>query len=100
MELPNILQNAINSLSNLPGIGDKSALRHVLSIAKWDKETIKNAITVSLKKNSDFEDSLQCYCAAANGCNTLITHDKTFYDCGIKIYSAEDFLERELRKSK
>jgi predicted nucleic acid-binding protein len=64
-------------------------------ILHFGEETIRNAIAASLEKNSDLEDSLQCFCAAANGCNTLITHDKTFYDCGIEIYSAGDFLERE-----
>ena len=68
-------------------------------ILHFGKETIQDAIATSLEKNSDLEDSLQCLCAAANGCSALITHDKTFYDCGIKIYSAEDFLERELRKN-
>jgi len=64
-------------------------------ILHFGKKTIEEAIITSLEKNSDLEDSLQCFCAAANGCNALITHDKTFYNCGIEIYSAEDFLEKK-----
>ncbi len=64
-------------------------------ILHFGKETIKDAITASLEKDSDLEDSLQCLCAVANGCDSLITHDKSFYDCGIKIYSAGEFLEKE-----
>jgi len=62
-------------------------------ILHFGKETILDALKVSLEQNSDLEGSLQCFCAAANGCNTLITHDKAFYDCGIEIYTAEEFLE-------
>ncbi len=65
-------------------------------ILHFGKETIQDAIKASLEKESDLEDSLQCFCATANGCNTLITHDKTFYDCGIEVYSAEEFLETVL----
>ena len=64
-------------------------------IAPFGKEVIKNAINLSLEKNLDLEDILQCLCAKENGCEALITNDKKFYDCGVSIYSAGEFLERD-----
>ena len=63
-------------------------------IVPFGKEVIKNAINLSLEKNLDLEDMLQCLCAKENGCNTFITNDKKFYDCGISVYNANEFLER------
>jgi len=69
---------------------------------KWDithygKETIDTAIDISMKMSLDFEDVLQCVCAKNNNCDTLITNDKYFFDCGIKILSAEDFLSPTIK---
>jgi len=54
---------------------------------------IKNAIDLSLEKSLDLEDMLQCLSAKENGCKALITNDKKFYDCGLAIYTAEEFLK-------
>lgn len=40
MELPEILSNAVESLSRIPGIGNKTALRQVLALCKWNKEDL------------------------------------------------------------
>ena len=63
-------------------------------VLHFGKETISEAIAMSLENALDLEDMLQCLCARANGC-MMITHDKTFYDCGVVITTAEEFLERE-----
>ena len=62
-------------------------------ILHFGKETISGAIAMSLENGLDLEDLLQCLCAWANGCMAMITHDKTFYDCGMAIYTAEEFLK-------
>ncbi len=62
-------------------------------ILSFGKEIIKSAIDISLEKNLDLEDILQCLCAKENYCDYLITNDKKFYDCGLKIKTLEDFLE-------
>ena len=62
------------------------------TIAMFGKKVIADAIELSLEKDLDLEDALQCICAKENGCNILITNDKKFYDCGILIMSAEKFL--------
>ena len=63
-------------------------------ISPFGEEVISKAIDLSLEKNLDLEDVLQCLCAKENGCKILITNDKKFYDCGIEILTAELFLEK------
>jgi predicted nucleic acid-binding protein len=62
-------------------------------ISSFGKSVIKKAIALSLEKNLDLEDTLQCLCAKENGCEALITNDNKFYNCGISIYTIEDFLK-------
>ena len=57
-------------------------------------ETIKLATNLSLEKDLDLEDTLQCLCAKENGCKMVITNDKNFYDCGMNVSSVELFLNR------
>jgi predicted nucleic acid-binding protein len=64
-------------------------------IVPFGKGVIENAINLSLEKNLDLEDTLQCLCAKENGCEVLITNDKKFYDCGISIYTTEKFLKEK-----
>ena len=60
------------------------------------KEVIKSGIELAIEKNIDLEDILQCLCAKENGCGYLITNDKRFYDCGIKIMTTKEFIEHEI----
>jgi len=62
-------------------------------IAPFGKDVINNAIDLSLEKNLDLEDMLQCLCAKENDCEMLITHDKKFCDCGLSVYTIEEFLK-------
>ncbi|NOQ29855.1 MAG: PIN domain-containing protein [Helicobacteraceae bacterium] len=61
-------------------------------ISTFGKEIISNAIELSLNNTLDLEDILQCLCAKENGCKILITNDNKFYDCGLSIFTAEEFL--------
>ncbi|MCX6073955.1 MAG: type II toxin-antitoxin system VapC family toxin [Campylobacterales bacterium] len=63
-------------------------------IVPFGAEVIKNAIDLSLEKNLDLEDVLQCLCAKENGCSALITNDKKFVDCGVAIYTTDEFLSK------
>ena len=63
------------------------------TILSFGKSVLNQAVKLSLKENLDLEDTLQCFCAKENGCGILITNDKKFYDCGISIYTTEEFLK-------
>ena len=65
------------------------------NIVSFSKEIIKDAIDISLEQNLDLEDVLQCLCAKNNNCDVLITNDKKFYDCGIKIMNTKEFLDEK-----
>ncbi len=60
-------------------------------IVVFGKDVINDAITLSIKDNLDLEDMLQCLCAKYNQCDILISSDKNFIDCGIKIVNYEQF---------
>lgn len=66
------------------------------AIAPFGKEVIKNAIDLSIKQNLDLEDVLQCLCAKENNCDALITNDKHFHDCGLSIFTIEEFIEKRI----
>ncbi len=62
-------------------------------IVSFGKETIRSAIDICQKdKSLDFEDILQCLCAKKEGCNLLVTNDKKFYDCGVRVVSSDGFV--------
>ena len=60
-------------------------------LAPFGKELIQDAIKLSMKMNLDLEDVLQCLCAKKNACEVLITNDKKFHDCGMKIVGYDYF---------
>ncbi len=62
-------------------------------IVPFGKNVISSAIELTLEKNLDLEDVLQCLCAKENSCDLFVTNDKRFYDCGIKIV-AYDYFEK------
>ena len=42
MDFPEKIKNAVSEFSQLPGIGEKTALRQVLYLSKWSKESIES----------------------------------------------------------
>ena len=40
MQYPHAIKNAVQSLTGLPGIGEKTALRLSLQMMKWDQDKI------------------------------------------------------------
>jgi len=68
------------------------AIQSKWNIVPFGTEVVKSAIEMSLEKNLDLEDVLQCLCAKENGCSVLITNDAHFYNCGILVCTAQEFL--------
>jgi len=62
-------------------------------IVPFGKEVIEAALDIALHNACDLEDVMQCLCAKANGCDTLITNDKEFYRCDIACLSADEFMQ-------
>ncbi|MCD6173603.1 MAG: PIN domain-containing protein [Sulfurimonas sp.] len=62
----------------------------------FGKSVLEGAVKLSLEKDLDLEDTLQCLCAKENRCEMLITNDNKFYDCGIAIYSTKEFIEKNV----
>ena len=67
-------------------------------LGKWNVvgfglELMKEAVNLSLEKELDLEDLLQCLCAKKYSCDVLITNDKKFYNCGITIFTSKQFLD-------
>jgi len=61
------------------------------TILVFGKTVLEKAVELSLEKDLDIEDVVQCLCAKENNCDVFITNDKTFHDCGMKIMSSEEF---------
>ncbi len=69
-------------------------------ISKWEivsygLSLIEDAIDISIEKSIDLEDLMQCLSAKKSNCEILITEDRGFYDCGVRLYSASAFLESQ-----
>lgn len=58
-------------------------------VLSFGQKVLEEGVKLSLKKELDLEDLLQCMCAKENGCTLFITNDKKFYDCGIKLVGSE-----------
>ncbi len=95
----NIIMISEDMLSTIFYINkDKNQTLHFFEVItkRWEivpfgKNVINDAISLSMEKNLDLEDTLQCLCAKENGCDIIITNDKKFYDCGIQIMTSDEF---------
>ncbi|MDD2652771.1 MAG: type II toxin-antitoxin system VapC family toxin [Sulfurimonas sp.] len=56
-------------------------------ILNFTKDILQNGVELSLQNALDLEDVLQCLCAKQSGCETIVTNDNKFYNCGIEVKS-------------
>lgn len=61
-------------------------------ILNFNKKILGDGVELSLKSSLDLEDIFQCLCAKQNGCEIIITNDSKFYNCGLEIFSIEQFI--------
>ena len=66
---------------------------HKWEVISFGLTRIDEAIDLSIEKKLDLEDILQCLSARDNDCKILITQDKKFAHCGVRILTIEAFLE-------
>lgn len=59
MELPESLKLAVTQMTKIPGVGEKTALRQILMICRWDTEQLKE-LGDSLSQLSGLKSCHQC----------------------------------------
>ena len=59
MELPESLRFAVTQMTKIPGVGEKTALRQILTICRWDKEQLQ-ALGRSLINLGDLNSCEEC----------------------------------------
>lgn len=59
MKLPERITNLVDAFSKVPGIGEKSALRHVLSLAKWTQDELA-IFALALNELAGLKKCQQC----------------------------------------
>jgi len=65
-------------------------------IVSFGSKTISEAVTLCKSNlNLDFEDVIQSLTAKKSDCDTIISNDKNFYNCGIPILSGGEFLKEK-----
>ena len=70
--------------------------QHILShwrVVPYGLSLMQEAVARSLEDDLDLEDTLQCLCAKKENCTIIVTEDKNFVDCGIKIVNYKRFLK-------
>ena len=55
------------------------------SVVPYGSTLILEAINFCEKNKQDLEDAMQCLCAKKYKCTHIVTEDKNFVNCGIKI---------------
>jgi recombination protein RecR len=59
VELPETLKNAIDALTKIPGVGEKTATRQILTIARWERLRLEE-LGKSLSNLGGLESCDQC----------------------------------------
>jgi predicted nucleic acid-binding protein len=71
-------------------------LEHIVyedwEVVPFGTELLKNATQRAMKEACDLKDTLQCFCAAKEGCEMIVTEDRSFVACGIKVLDYEKTL--------
>ena len=62
MELPsNILQNAVDQLATLPGVGKRSALRYALHLLGQDEQAVRDMSDALVRLKTDLHHCRYCH---------------------------------------
>ncbi len=54
-------------------------------VVPYGRSLISEVISYCQQTGYDFEDTLQCFCAKKHNCLYIITSDKKFVDCGVRV---------------
>ncbi len=99
MRLPQILQNVVHQLTKIPGIGEKTALRHALTLSRWHQKELEE-FGESLEQLAHLKKCTRCrmysdeeFCTICSGHraeNRLLCVIETVADC-LAIESSESY---------
>lgn len=65
MEIPSrILEQAVEQLSRLPGVGKRSALRYALELMEWDESEVMRFTEAVGRLKSELKECKECHCAS------------------------------------
>jgi predicted nucleic acid-binding protein len=71
-------------------------LEHIVyvdwEVVPFGTELLQKATQHAMKEVCDLEDTLQCLCSAKEGCSMLVTEDRNFVTCGVKMMDYESAL--------
>ena len=55
------------------------------SVVPYGMALIREATNSAFRGKTDLEDTLQCLCARKEGCAIVVTEDRGFVDCGVRV---------------
>ncbi len=95
MELPESLKNAVTQMTKIPGVGEKTALRQILTICRWDKEQLFS-LGKSLINLGDLNSCEQCgFYTDENQCQVCSDTDRNEQGSVCVVESISDFIAIE-----
>lgn len=77
-KLPDQIENAVKSFSKLPGVGEKTAFRQIMSIMKWE-DTHIHELANALEKLCDIQYCVNCGLFAQDETCSICNNDKRLH---------------------
>ncbi len=95
INLPEKLRAVIDNLQRLPSLGEKTAMRHALSMAYWDKSKIIK-LGEAILELSNIENCAKCgLFSDSNPCNICLSNERKNLRVICIVESLSDFLAIE-----
>lgn len=99
MELPESLKFAVSQMTKIPGVGEKTALRQVLTICRWDREQL-TALGRSLTALGDLNSCELCgFYTDENLCQVCSDENRRQNESLCVVETISDFIAIENSKT-
>ncbi|MCK9163282.1 MAG: recombination mediator RecR [Bacteroidales bacterium] len=96
MEYPSsLVENAVNELSRLPGVGKRSALRLALYLIKQPNQTTENLANAIIKMRTEIKYCNICYSLSDNDICSICSQDKRNHNQICVVENIRDILAIE-----
>jgi len=95
MELPESLKNAVTQMTKIPGVGEKTALRQILTICRWDQDQLF-ALGKSLINLGELNSCAQCgFYTDENLCQVCVSEGRNEQGSVCVVETISDFIAIE-----